>query len=370
MLDHSKLLKQLHSVSEQLFVDNSQELEKIQLLWQRIVEDPICQYKIKAVDAPYAIPIWQSALDESVAIEKQSDDYRVIAVDGSQIYPDKHQGTNCFLINMGLVDISYGNGAKVVLKNEPYVFAQNTFEDEIALSTELVNCHRQEYELNQIVEYGRQVGKQDNILFLFDGSLIFWHLDSKDIQLKELFLKKYLDALQHTAQLALPIAGYISLPKAKELVNIIKVALEYGIIENSDGASCEHIVDAMLAHYFLQPFTRSGIFKNNTTISKQYPDAVRPYFFYLHVGHEIARVEIPAWIAADQALTNKMAAMMIDQSQKGQGYPIALAEAHEQAVVKGVDREFFYHLIYKIGFDYKRKFLLSQKNIKKRGIGV
>ncbi len=54
-------------------------------------------------------------------------------------------------------------------------------------------------------------------------------------------------------------------------------------------------------HSFLQPNTRSIVFKNHATVSEQYPDAVHPHFFYLHVGHEIGRVEIPAWIAQDEA---------------------------------------------------------------------
>ena len=46
------------------------------------------------------------------------------------------------------------------------------------------------------------------------------------------------------------------------------------------------------------------------------------------------------------------------------------SDLHEQAVVKGPDREFFYHLIYKIGLESNKNLKASQKSIKKRGIGV
>jgi hypothetical protein len=62
--------------------------------------------------------------------------------------------------------------------------------------------------------------------------------------------------------------------------------------------------------------------------------------------------------------------IIINQAQKGRGYPVCLAEAHEQAVVKGPDREFFYHMIQKIGYDYKQRINISQKSLKKRGIGI
>ncbi len=69
-------------------------------------------------------------------------------------------------------------------------------------------------------------------------------------------------------------------------------------------------------------------------------------------------------------MVNNIASMIIDQCAKGRGYPVALAEAHEQAVVKGPDREFFYQLLHKFGFEQKQRFNLSQKVIKKRGIGI
>ena len=34
----------------------------------------------------------------------------VIAADGSQIFPDRHEIANCFLINIGYVVIHYGSG--------------------------------------------------------------------------------------------------------------------------------------------------------------------------------------------------------------------------------------------------------------------
>lgn len=57
---------------------------------------------------------------------------------------------------------------------------------------------------------------------------------------------------------------------------------------------------------------------------------------------------------------------MLDQACKGNGYPVAIAEAHEQAVVKGPDRDFFYLLINKLAYDEKKRMSLSQKSMKKR----
>ena len=52
------------------------------------------------------------------------------------------------------------------------------------------------------------------------------------------------------------------------------------------------------------------------------------HFYYLNGGAEIARVEVPDWLAQDPELL-------------GLGYPVAISEAHEQAVITGHDREEF-----------------------------
>jgi len=76
-----------------------------------------------------------------------------------------------------------------------------------------------------------------------------------------------------------------------------------------------------------------------------YPSEQRIAFFYLNAGSEIARVEVPQWVAEDADLTGRVHRLSFDQARKGQGYPIALAEAHERAIVRGPEREAFFRLV-------------------------
>jgi len=69
------------------------------------------------------------------------------------------------------------------------------------------------------------------------------------------------------------------------------------------------------------------------------------YFCYIHVGTEIARIDLPAWVAENPALLDQSLGLMLAQVQKGYGYPVALAEAHNQAVVRGGDRTRFFALL-------------------------
>jgi hypothetical protein len=68
-------------------------------------------------------------------------------------------------------------------------------------------------------------------------------------------------------------------------------------------------------------------------------------FFYLNVGAEVVRVEIPAWAARRPELVGLVHALCLDQARKGRGYPVALAEAHECAIVRGADRAAFLNLL-------------------------
>ncbi len=83
---------------------------------------------------------------------------------------------------------------------------------------------------------------------------------------------------------------------------------------------------------------------HSSIVSKRYGEHW-VYFFYLRVDDEIARVEIPQWVARDDKLLNLAHSLVLDQCRRGHGYPVALSEAHEQAVVTGADRENFWQLV-------------------------
>lgn len=359
MLDRSKVLKALQTISDNLFVDYSDEAELAEKIWQIISKNP--EFAIKVASATCTdliLPTWQGNLCDVYDVAPALA-YSVTGIDGSQIYPDKHQGTTCYLLNVGTVHLSYGTATKpVVLTTTPYVYTGN--EDDIFdNSQETINCRRLALEL--------QAGKEaQSNLVLFDGSLIFWHLESKEKNIKEYFLPQYFLALEQLYEQQMLCASYISLPKSKELVNLIRFYLK----ENKEDKGVDHMVDTNIAHFYLQPQQRTTIFYNHSPITKQYPEHLTPCFFYMHVGDEIGRVEIPFWIAINKELVDTVASIVFDQSRKGHGYPVCLSEAHEQAVVKGPDRDFFYHCIQKFGIEQKKRISMSLKSMKKRRIGI
>lgn len=376
MLNRVALIAQIQRVADNLFCDFSQEHSIARQVWSQIANDSTFIYRVQGAytSLPWQLPLWSGRLDEVIEIDHQFQPYVGLSVDGSQIYPDRHQGTGCFLINIGSVALGYGvPGGPIYFDSVPYVFTGEQ-QGDISATPDFVNCVRQEFEFQgglDLIERYRDLIANHQTVFLFDGSLIFWHLASKQEELKKLFLGKYIHALDRWHATQVLLAGYISLPKSKELVSLIRCALCNFDPASSDAyALVDHLVDTSIARFFLKPGTRTIIFKSTSTICDEYPPHLHPHFFYMDVGTEIVRIEIPGWIAQSEELVNTIARVVLDQSVKGFGYPVLIAEAHEQAVVKGPDRDFFYHLIAKMGIERNRKPIMSAKSMKKRGIGV
>ncbi|HEX4069499.1 MAG TPA: DNA double-strand break repair nuclease NurA [Candidatus Babeliales bacterium] len=375
MLDRLKLLVELNNLADKLFVDITPSYHLAQDIWQSIIQDPTFLYKVRQIhDAPWPVPLWTDNIGDVIPINRMTYPHIVLSVDGSQIYPDRHNVLSCCLINTGSVVLPYNReNRRVQFFSEPTVFA-GVDENGQAFTTDGVNCKRQELELRAGLELSKKIkyeyGDEPSLL-LFDGSLIFWHLSSKEIDVRDYFLNAYLTLLDELYHEKTVVCWYISMPKSKELMSLVRLYVcNFDVEKKELYEAVDNVIDSGIMYSFLEPYTRSIVFSNHSAISAYYPNHLKPFFFYVHVGNEIGRVEIPAWIAHDEKMVDFVAQIVIDQCSKGSGYPVALAEAHEQAVVKGPDREFFYHFLQKMGMERNHTQSISRKSLKKRGIGI
>jgi hypothetical protein len=371
MLNHTKVMRELQEKSRALFVTHDIDYEGIKSLWNSIAHDAAFAYKLRAMEHPYQVPLWTGLLGEVVQIPPINSHYTALAVDGSQVYPDRHQGAACFLLNIGSVRIAYGVlNNPVYVDTEPHVFV-NSPEDGMNMSAELVDCLRQEYELSAgVTLYKEHIHAQQTSVLMFDGSLIFWHLAAQTPTVKNRFVQSYCAVLEQLYAERAYVCWYTSLPKGKDIVNILRAAAQTDAASTHLLKQLDFALDTTLAHFYLSAGERSIIFKHTHPLCADYPPHLAPHFFYLHAGNEVVRIEVPAWLAADEQAINTIAAVALDQAHKGRGYPVVLAEAHEQAVVKGPDRDFFYHLLAKVTIEHKQRLIFSQKSMKKRGLGI
>ena len=383
MLDRGKVAKELSLLVGELFPDMRSQNDIAKKKWHDITNDDTFSHRADVSQSSFLIPRWDGRLCDTYKINETENSYTIISVDGSQIYPDRHiSGVGCFLINMGGIIVRYGEQSGVELFSKPQILlpSENNF------SKEFVDFKREECELSTAFEKSQE-NLEHNPVCLIDGSIIFWQLESKPNEQKKFFLDTYLESLDKFYQKKILVAGYISMPKSKELVNLIKLGLcRFPIADciachkTNTEFPCKQVdtlLDTHVARFFLptaggiisQNF-RTTVFYSTSKIVESYPPHLRPAFVYCDVGSEIVRLEIPTWIAQDKILLDHLCAVAFDQAKKGSGYPVCLAEAHEQAVVKGGDREFFYHLLQKVGIDQNKRIKMSQKAIKKRSIGI
>lgn len=385
MLKHDKLAQEVSGLAEKLFLHDTPQSNLGQQAWKHLLKDEAFVERLQQARGAAGLPVWMDQLGACVAVADDLEHYDVLAVDGSQIYPDRHiAGVGCFLINCGGVLLSYSDASKANFFSEPRLFLPEQVvppTSELSFSVDFVDLKREELEFeiaSQRAAHARVAERP--LLTLFDGSLIFWHLESKPEEIRDAFLQKYLLYLHRLYEQQLPIAGYISMPKSKELVNMIRLrACEHkketfvpcqGRVAGCPCKQFELLVDTQLLQNFLPPFHRTTIFFSRSSITEFYPRFLKPCFFYLNVEKETVRVELPGWMVKDPQMVDFVCKVLIDQAIKGRGYPVALAEAHEQAVVKGADREFFFSLIRKVGIERNKQVFASQKSIKKRGIGI
>ena len=368
MLQRDKLFKELSRVTHSFIKDFNKAQEFALALWAALLAESDYHNKLETFKSSYAVPSWSGSINANNAVALQQSPYTVISVDGSQIYPDRHQGFECYLINIGTVVIQYQACSTILLDSEPLVMLRENAED---VSPEAVNCYRSEEELKRALILGEQF-LHHKPLVLFDGSLIMWHLEGKEKTTKEYFLTRSLEIMKNFKTHNILHAGYISMPKSKELINILRRACEMGMGIAAEGhiGLLDLLVDTTIAHFFLTPHMRSIVFKNRSISLQEYPEALQPYFFYINNGYEIVRIEIPAWIAERREDVDLIARICLDQAIKGNGYPVCLREAHEQAVVKNHDREFFYQLMHRLSQQHGYAYPTSQKSLKKRSVDI
>jgi hypothetical protein len=334
-----------------------------------------------------------AGLNESIKIRKTSvicpRDFIVLATDGSHIDVDRHQSTHCFLINIGGIKLQYGNQPDAVFFNQPFLYYQ---EDEVVLKSpdnrpipiegQILGIKRSIEELRVLVEESSKIVSDLPVVALLDGTLTLWGLIGQEYQdtlINELVSRgfiRYLDEIKKTAEKGnRALASYISFPRSTEVVNAIRIAICPHELVNCDlycknaNAECNKLsglVDRDIFSSILQVGERSATFNSRSSIVRNYYGVHEIKFFYIKLENEVVRVEIPGWIAENDKLIELVHFVLLQQCELGAGYPVALMEAHERAVITGAEREQFWRLVEQMLNEESIVVSTSAKNKSKR----
>jgi hypothetical protein len=192
-------------------------------------------------------------------------------------------------------------------------------------------------------------------LAMVDGSLIYWFLEQLPSEARARILTPIFAAWEQIRTAGIPLIGYLSASRSSEAMNFLRLPVCphpvpncQTFCHNLDKLPCQ-VLDPLRDTRFwlsqLQPGQRSPLWRSGAKILDLYGKGQSIYFCYVHVGAEIARIDMPGWVAEDGVMLDRALSLMLAQVQKGYGYPVTLAEAHNQAVVTGSDRARFFAML-------------------------
>ena len=324
--------------------------------------------KIKNGKTTWLVAGIEDGLNEKHPLPPAPPDFTVLATDGSHIDVDRHHTTRCFLINIGSVALTYGRQPDAQLASAPRLYSED--KDlvithpgggrEQMVEGNILGAKRSVEECAKLAELAAALPEKSASLAMLDGTLILWGLDPypdfvTDVLLHEGLLK-HLDTIKNlndTRKIAL--ASYISFPRSTDVLNVLRVAVCPNDVPDCDTQcppgkerGCDGLSgvrDRDLFMNLLANGERSALFISPSKIVKEHYGDQSVYFFYMKNDDEIARIEVPKWVALDKDLLELTHSLIYDQCKRGHGYPVALSESHEQAVVTGADRENFWELV-------------------------
>lgn len=310
------------------------------------------------------------ALTSRVDAPATPGDFTVLATDGSFMLPDRHSPARFHLLNIGSVQLVYGAQPRADLASTPYLRfgqAEERIAGRFQITDALRGARRAADELQALEALSREA--LGPAVALQDGSLILFTLFSaaREQAVRDWVLTDFLGALDALYERGIPVASYISYPSGDEALDALRIGVcDFPSLGRAiDCAACHtwckerpeerpapacdiipFVPDRYLYEHIvmLEPGQRSATFASRSPILKDYGHHAI-HFFFLHTGTEIARVEVPSWVVDDRTQLDLVHAVLYDQCRRGRGYPPALQEAHEQAVIQAADRRVVEQLV-------------------------
>lgn len=370
MLDLTKIARQMRGISEHLAQEAESARRRIHIAEQLMARALPHQSELvashQALSDRFSFTAAQplEPLDTCIDLSPAPPAHTVFATDGSQISPSHHEIAYCYLLNVGRVVLHYGQSRYPLLDSLPEVVYRPEdlyLSRQWGISTEEWMGHRRTVleavvlgELGALMIADQPVTPSP-ILAMVDGSLIYWFLEPLPEAARDAILQPILAAWEQLRQQRIPLVGYLSASRSGEALNFLRLEAcpfaspdcQTHCAGKLDTAPCQVFAPLRDVAFWatqLQPGQRGPLWQSSAPVLEEYGDH-QIYFCYVHVGAEIARLEMPRWVIEDDALLEQALQLTLTQVQKGYGYPVVLAEAHNQAVVRGSDRLRFFALL-------------------------
>ena len=277
----------------------------------------------------------------------------LVASDGSQIYPDQHGLAFYYVINVGSVVFRHGSGEAPQVSSEPTLFysEDHVYPDGRPISSDLISAERDLAEMRALADLTLdEPSSGPPRVALGDGSLLIW-LQRAAIpeEQQKRILERYLGCLDRLRGENTPVTAFVSRPQSAEVVALLYQAHlepeERHSVKRLSDTGFRGLTDRALFGT-LEPGERSALYVRGTASNLEFQARGHAvFFFYLNTGTDLARVEVPEWVARQPAKLDLVHTTVYNQCLFNNGYPYVLTRADELAVILGDEREALENLI-------------------------
>ena len=257
-------------------------------------------------------------------------DWVALSVDGSHVDVDRHLPLRCHLINLGGCVITYGRDLGCRLFSEPtlavedadlYLRSPDGARGETLIAGPLLGALRTVREVERLADAVESLPDDLPVLALLDGTLAFWDLQRGQYPryvagtLITDRLQPALARLRAASTHRHPVAvvAYTSRPRTTEVSGALRLMLcDQGDADcnrlctarHSDLPSCDGAAgfdDREVFELVLEPGHRSPLYRSSHLAARFALGLATgqewSHFYYLNGGSEIARIEVPDWLA-------------------------------------------------------------------------
>jgi hypothetical protein len=277
----------------------------------------------------------------------------ILAADGSQINPSRHDSVPFGVINVGAFRMAPGSGqAPAESVSSELITGDDLYAPNGGAIGEEVVALRRDLREREMLAVLAAAEHEDSpgvlVAALTDGPLEpFVREPFNRPDLSDLYMD-YLKALRAVVNPFTATAGYVDKPRSDLLVRLLELVTlaESGRLDRAGHErSLPGVTDAGLLADVLRPGERSAIFALQSRTAQTFTDEIAIHFFYMNVGREgspsLVRVEVPRWVAENAALVGMLHAVLIEQCHVlgNRPYPYTLHRSHEVAVVRFEEKD-------------------------------
>lgn len=342
MLNFSEVFLTLQKQADKIGKETSTDNKFLANFLQTKLKEIEFQKHLAELEAKTIQNSWAGFFGQTQHIDELVKNYSVLAVDGSQIWPDRHlRLENVALVQVAGVLIEYGQTSSRTqyFNHVEVLFAQDFAE--AAFDKKLVEQYRDLLELECAIKWAQEL--KANPTVLMDGSLKFLldRFNSPEKTATVNFSQRFFAAIENWTTQQLKMLFYTSRPNSHEFTQLLRIAecrapyfdknLCRGNCQQQSCIELSRINDSILFSEILTQQNSSQIFSSRVEDLKLFNRFIKNK----NCG-EVGRIE---W------LESATPEIILDQIEKGQGYPVSLALAHHMAVINFQEQSHFVQML-------------------------